>query len=193
MAPGSLYPAFLKISYHSAYAPHVQILPCNAPLSTSGATNTWTLRDHDSNPVLMLDALDDLLTEFAKMFPPEVHFDEWVLYTVPTLDGDPNFVGSGPLDIDGTASAGGWDKATQTTLTFRDTNGDLVRLVGMDTDVGGGFDRVTDPATIGLSTLVTEFTAETNPWRSRKDSRPSSFIARTATLNEKSRKNYRMA
>jgi len=192
MAPGSLYPAFIKVEYHSEYAPHVQILPVNQIVSTSGAVNTWTLQDAMGDPANLVTHLTTLLTEFAKRFPSTVHFDAWTLFSVPTLTSDPQYVGGATLDIDGSATAGGWDKATQETLSFRDSEGDIFKLVGMDVDAGGGFDRVTDATSIGIGALVTELTADTSPWRSRKDSQITSFIARTATLNEKLRRSYRM-
>lgn len=193
MAPGSLAPAYLKIAYHSDYAPHEATIPVNAPVSVSGATSTWTMATHDSGSANLEAGIADFLEEWAKRFPATVHFDGWSLYTKSSPSAIPLFIGSNVLDVDGTATAGGWDKATQETLTWRDEEGDVFKLVGLDVDAGGGFDRVTIASTIGLTGLSNVVQDPDGFWRSRKDNRPNSFISRTCTLNEKLRRSYRMA
>lgn len=76
---------------------------------------------------------------------------------------------------------------------LRDTNGKLMKLVLLDFASGNDFDRYVNAATIGVNTIVGQLSSSENAWSSRQNAQPSTFLARTAKLNDKLRKEYRMA
>lgn len=188
----SQYPAYVKIDYVSAYAPHSAEICINTVLNPTDPIEDITALAWDDSSANIVDMVEVLILEWAKHFPAEVNFDTGTLYTLASVDASPVPRGSWVIDLPGTATAGGWDKATEETLSFRDTEGQIFKLVGLDVDAGGGFNRVTNPASIGSAALVAAVTAEGNAWASRNTKRPSVFISRTATLNEKLRRSYRM-
>lgn len=189
----SIYPAALKFEYTSAYAPHNALIPCRAISNPSAAPIDWASTNWQDEAISVKDMIDAFLVEWCKRFPPEVEFNTVTPLTWATPTSDP-FIGQSYSVLEnGTATAGGWDKATQETLSFRDTEGATVKIVGLDVDAGGGFNRVTNTGSIGIGELVALFTSEDWGWSSRNGMRPATFIARTCTLNEKLRRSYRMA
>jgi hypothetical protein len=192
--PNSPGPTQILINSHSAYGFHKSALNANEWHSTpdvggAGAIEAWdaTLIDTD-------DMVVALVTLLAPFFPASYHFDNYIVFTYATPDADPVPVASNPLTVVGTSAAPGWSKATQTTLSFRTDLFGIAKIVLLDVDSQDSFDKtvVVPPAT-PLEALVTEFTLDTNGWSGRDGGRPDTYISATTTLNEKLRREYRMA
>lgn len=189
----SPYPCALKFEYTSEFAPHTALIPTRLITNPSAAPIDWTMTNWDGDAISVKDMIDDFLTEWVKRFPSSVEFNTVTPFVWATPTSDPIPGQSYAVNEPGTATAGGTNKATQETLSFRDTEGAIVKIVSLDFDAGGGFNRVTNTGSIGIGELVELFTSEEWGWSSRNGQRPATFIARTATLNEKLRRSYRMA
>jgi hypothetical protein len=188
----SLYPAYVKLDYHSAYGLHSAILPTRAwsPGSpgSSGTFDSW-----NSTPVVaatMIAAMVDLIKPF---YLATAGFD---LYTIYTLEDEfspahPRF--SDELTDVGTSTETEWAKAVQTTFSMRTDLFGIAKLVLLDAPAAGGFDRITSfGASPEAQAIVDEFADPDNAWAGRDGGRIDNLIKITYTLNEKLRKEYRM-
>ncbi len=192
MTPGSLAPGFVRVDYHSARSPHVMIIGVNEVIDTTVDFADFEVKAWDNSHRNLHDMVVELLTETLPRFPASVHFDGYTYFKKPLPEDNPIFLGSAALTLTGSATTPGWDEATQETILMRDTNGALFKLVLLDFASGNDFNKYKTAATIGVDAIVTKLSLVTNGWRSRKEGRPSTFIARTATINDKLRKAYRM-
>jgi len=189
----SLYPAFVRINYHSVFGPHTMTIP-TLPWDPSGGTpasgefDVW-----DGSPIeadVMINNLVDLLAPF---FSADNIFDDYIIYTLenPEADADPRY--SAALATLGTNGAPGWEKATQNTWSFRTTSFGAFKLVLLDSATADNFDRITDVTGITPAVnLIAEITDVANGWSGRDGTRPAQFSQIAVTLNEKLRRSYRM-
>ena len=193
MAPGSLFPADTFIEYHSAFGNHTMTIPMNAVTNPGAAANLLEVNAWDASSRLWSDMVNDLVTEFLPRYDSDVEFDIATCRTYASVSAPPVPIGTINLALAGTVVTPGWAKATQETIMFRDTGSNIAKLVLLDFATGNDWAKYTNAAAIGVNGIVAQFTDDANGWRSRKDLRPANFIARTATLNEALRRNYRMA
>lgn len=192
MTPGSLAPAFVRIEYHSSFGPHVMIIPTNEAVSLTVPFASLEIQAWDSSNRNLDDMVNELVTAMLPRFPGSVEFDNYTFFSQPTPDDLPIPIGSTDLAGAGSATTPGWYKATQETIIFRDTASNIAKLVLLDFASGNNFEKYSNPVTIGVDVIATAFMDESNGWRSRKNFRPATFLKRTATLNEKLRRAYRM-
>lgn len=194
MTEYGLDPAFVKLHYTSAYAPHVHIIPTLNWIPTSitgtlGSYVAWNSVPIDAE--VMIDNLIDKLRPFAD---PTTSYDLIEIFTKAS-PSDPNvLVATAARTLAGTSAAAGVRKAVQATFNFKTTGGAAFKLVFLDYPHGTGqFDK--QPA-IALSAdavaLAAEITDVGNAWAGRDKTRPSTIISVTNTLNEALRKQYRM-
>lgn len=188
-----LYPAYTQIEYHSAYGFHNMLIPNTAPDDVTGAPLDLTLQAWDTSSRNWSDMVLDLITEIVPRFPAEAEFDRATLWTLDTPTSLPFYRGSFAIGAIGTAAVPGWSMATQETISMRDANGKLLKLVLLDFATGDDFGRYTNATTIGVNLIVGQLSLSSNAWSSRQNGQPSTFLARTATLNEKLRREYRLA
>lgn len=190
MAVGSLSPAFVQISYHSPYAPHVMTIPTREwePGIDGGTFQTW--EDSNINAVEMVEALVDKMKVF---FVAAVSFDSFTIFTQPTPEDLPVPRFSAVLDVVGTNASSHPYKAIQQTWTAKAEDGSLAKLVFLDMQNAGNFERLTF-ADLGAegTALLNEWFAETNGWSSRLNARPYFYLQTSTTVNEKLRKQYHM-
>jgi hypothetical protein len=185
-------PVFVKIEYSSAYAPHVAILPIRNPWVDTGvglgSVNRWS----DDTPVELSTMMTGYLDKVKVIYPASVTFNALTVYTQATPDVAAVPRAAISTAIAGTSTSTSWSKATQVTLTFRDTEFGLSKLTFLDVPTGNDF-GVKTPFTIDpdVSDIVTYYTATTRAFASRKGHRPATLIRQTATLNEKLRRSYR--
>lgn len=188
----SVSPAFLLLEYHSEYSPHVMKIPIRGIENPTADAADLTAEAWDLSSRNIDLMVEDLVDELVPRFPTTVEFDRWSAWSQPLPADEPLFIGSAGITGVGTAATPGWFKASQETISMRDTGGNLVKVTLMDFASGNNWDAYTNATTIGVSAIVGEMVALTNAWMSRANLRPSNFIRRTATLNEALRRAYRM-
>jgi len=195
MAENSLSPASVKINYHSAFGAHAMTIPTLAWLPTNitgilGSYQAWDLTSIDGEA--MINALVDKLKVFMV---PAVQFDLATIYTQATSTSDNIPQRSAVLTQVGTSAATGFTEAQSTTFNFKTlANGD-VKLVLLDTPIGGaGFNAILPAGFVAdITNLATEFEAVSNAWSGRDDTRPAVLRKVTFDLNDKLQKLYRMS
>ena len=97
----SLFPAYLKINYVSAYAPHVMTIP-----TLEYAPDTGEFHTHTDGTLMDVASLKTLLFDTIKpIFKSTTEFVDWTVYTL-AAPGDPALpVFSESLGIAGTTAA----------------------------------------------------------------------------------------
>lgn len=184
----SLYPAAVKISYHSAYAPHVQWVPTKAWNAGAGlgSFDVWGGGTIDAE-----DMIDEFILNQAAFFPNTVSFDTAEIFTF-SAPGSPAFPRGGKaLTQVGTSALSGNTKAVQATWTIKCTDASIFKIVQLDMQNGNSFEKVTFPALAGVAADFYDILiADTNGWQSRAGGQPDLFLQVSFTLNEKLRKQY---
>lgn len=186
-------PNFVRIFYHSPFAPHVMEVPTrqyNAPTGgePSGTFDCWDLS------TISADTMITALVNAVKPFYNEnVVFDNYIIYSTNNDAGVLAPMFGDTLAIVGTNPSTSWYKAVQITWSFRTTLFNQSKLVMLDAVSNNDYNRITSLGTGTVQeALANEFTAATNAWAGRDDARPSTFAQYALTLNEKLRRSYRM-
>lgn len=191
----SLYPSFVIIDYHSAYAPHKMTIPTTQwfPTPLGGALGSYV--DHDGDPVDGEAMIDDLVDLMAVFFLSTTHFDLATAYTMAAPTGIAVPRGSVALTQVGSSAATGLAKAIQTTINMR-TDGFKggAKLVFLDAPLGSsGFEKLLPSGfSSALNDLVAKFSDRSAAWICRNGQIVSTAISVTFDLNDKLRKEYRM-
>ena len=192
MTPNSLFPAFVKVDYHSVFGVHSMVLPTRT-WSPDGATVAGTFVDWDDNDTDADDMIQALVTLFLPFFIATTTFDLYTIYTMAAAGAKPVPVASAELGLDGTSVSTTWAKAVQKTFTFRTDLFGILKLVFLDCPSGNNFDRVNafgaDAATLAI---LAALSADTNAWSARDNGKPDTVVQQATTLNEALRKTYRM-
>ena len=191
--PNSLYPGFIKVEYHSAYAPHVMILPTAEATITPDPIDS-TIKAWDATDKLWTAMIDELLATFEDLYPTSVVFDLATLYTMASAEAVPWPRSTYSLSAVGSEAAPGWTQAVQLSIMFRTGGFGLSKLALLDCASFNSFAKVSSltgqPA---LTAIFDEWTSSSSAWAGRDGTKPVNFIAATKTLNEKLRRAYRQA
>jgi len=190
--PESIAPAFFQLNYHSEFGPHVARIPTlgwtdEPSIHAAGTFDTWDVGSVDAFD--MIEAYVDACLPF---FWPTTTFDNFIIYTQPDPDDDPQpraslvFTGK-----DGTDSGTTWSKAVQRTLNMRTTNFGLAKYVFLDAASGNNFDRI-NAAGSDILAFINVVNNTNYGFAGRDNGRPNAYIGVTTTLNEKLRRAYRM-
>jgi hypothetical protein len=190
--PNSVAPGFIQIESTSIFGAHSAELPVNTITIDSVVPLDSTILAWDGSQIDWTVMVDALITELVDRYPVDYDFLRATLWSQPNPGDLPTFVATNSTAISGTVATPGWNKATQETITARDTGGYIVKLVLLDMASTNNFDPQVTLAGAGITSLWAEWSAITNGWSSRAGNRPSSFIKATRTLNEKLRKSYGM-
>jgi hypothetical protein len=185
-------PGFIKVEYHSQFGPHTMILPVNTISPDVGIPANSTIETWAGGSINAIEMTDALITTLLPRFPATVTFDRGTLFNKPTPGDLPEPVSGWSIDLDGTQVTPGWAKATQETITARDTAFNIVKIVELDYGSGNNFEKQISSTVAGLDDVITEWFASTNGWASRAGLRPSVFVSATRTLNEQLRRAYKM-
>lgn len=190
----SLFPSCVRINYHSAYAPHSQLIPTlqwNDVVSTGGA---GTFDTHASGSIDADTMINDLADILSGILPDTASFDSYIIYNVDSETEQLIPQVSKPMVIPGLDATPGWDKATQVTMNWRTLDISIFKIVLLDAATNNSFDKTLALPGSGVlfdtNALVTDMD---NGWAGRDNTRPASFISQTVTLNDALRKRYRMA
>lgn len=193
MSHGSLYPAFVKVNYLTAYAPHIMTIPINNVIDPDEPGSTIQAETWGGSPGLIATAIEDYVTLLADRFLATTNFVSGQVFTMAALDAVPTPRASFALDVPGTSAGTGWAKATEETLIWRDDVAALFKIVLLDVHSSNNFDRNISLGDMNLTDLDDFLKDDASIIRSRKNGRPATFLGRTCTLNEKLRAAYRMA
>jgi hypothetical protein len=190
----SLYPAFVRIEYHSAYAPHTMTIPTTQwtgpPTSafTSGEFDQWDAGSIEAD--VMIQALVDSL---KAMFNNDVVFDGYTIYRIQALGLDPEPVYSAALSQVGTNISTAWHKAVQLTMVWRTAEFGIFKIVLMDAAGDGTFGRTGNFSAISPFSVLHNLVVDPdNGWSGRDNARPNQALQLSLTLNEKLRRAYRL-
>ncbi len=187
----SLDPAFIKLNYHSGYAPHSMTLPTRAWIPTAGDNG---LGGYESWAVTEVDALDmvtGLVNLMKVLMPTGVTFDDFTIYTQDGADAVAVPKAGAVLAITGTEASPGWTRAVQRTFNFFDTEYHAAKIVLLDADSNDLFTKVTGAsASVAELAVAEEYSLLTNAWASRAGFKPYVFRDILTTINTKLRDSY---
>lgn len=193
MALNSLYPAFVKIDYHSPYGAHSMTIPTlpwtNIPIAGGhGAFDIWSVGTRDAD-----DMIKDYVNLLKVFFKPDHFFDQYTIYTMATPTSAPTPVTGNTLSIEGTEASSHWSKAVQTTFSIRTADFGQMKIVLLDAPVPNSFDKIASfDASPEALALVAELADPDNGWSGRDGSKPATLTQIAYTLNEKLRREYNM-
>lgn len=190
--PASLFPAFVRVEYQSANAPHVMIIP-TTQWNDPGDGTDGTFDDHLGGAIAADTMVQALVDELAKFFTSGASFTSYTIYTLATTLADPQPRFTEQLTQVGVSISTSWQKAVQLTVTARTTLFQLAKLVLLDAASENTWDRITAlPGSGNVFDLWAEWSATTNGWSARGGGRPAAFLQVSKTLNEKLRRQYHM-
>jgi len=185
----ALYPSYVRIEYHSPFAPHLMTLP----------TLQWDPGGYDSGEFLCHDTtfveadvmIKGLVNQMAEIFTDDVVFDQYQIFssTDPEIDPLPQY--GAALAIPGINASTAWFKAVEQIFTARTTLFGVAKLTLLDVPTNNDFNRVTTLSG-EYSVLFNIWSGEDTGWAGRDNGRPATFLQATANLNEALRRAYRM-
>lgn len=191
----SLYPAYIELEYTTSFGPHSAIFPLRDTPIFDDDPELTTVENWDGAQVPLSDMVIELVTALAKYYLAADAFTLYSTWTLLTPESDPVFNETLRFDppIVGTGTAIGWQKAVQSTHTFRTSLGGIAKVVALDAGSFNAWDKQVDPTgSADLLAIIAAYTANANAWAGRDGGRPSTFLQLTKTLNEKLRRAYRM-
>jgi len=188
--PSSRAPGWVQYEYVTAHGPHSQEIPVNTINPDFGSPEDSTIDTWDLGSINWRTMASALAEQLTSRFPATTSYNRATLWYQPTPEDLPMFLDSYSLEEVGTVSPAGYDLATQETITARDSEGYIAKLVFLDMATGNNFDKQETITAAGIDDLWAEWSAETNGWSSQNGKRPTTFIKATRTLNEALRRQY---
>jgi len=191
----SLYPAYVELEYTSKFGPHSAIFPLRAEPAFGSAPAETTVESWDSDNVDLYTMVTNLTNALANYYDEDDAFTLYSTWTLETPTSDPVFRETYrfPIPIVGGGTAIGWQKAVQSTHTFRTSLGGISKLVCLDAGSFDAWDKQVDPTgSADLLAIIEEWSSGDNAWAGRDGGQPTTFLQLTKTLNEKLRRAYRM-
>lgn len=191
MSNNSLYPAFIRIDYTSAYAPHSMTIP-TVPIEMSGGVAYFNPEGAPPS-VTVQSQVDAYIAIIKPYFQTSTTFQSWQAFTMASPSSVPFPVASGGIAVAGTgAFVAGYDiKATQMTWTYRSVLGGVFKLIFLDATING-WDKITNRNDAAVDP-VNDYVLDVQTWmRARDNGAPGVFLQRAHTLNERLRRSYRM-
>lgn len=192
--PFSPFPSAVKINYHSAFAPHSELIPTLQWEAFPDVNGSGSFTTHAAGTVDADDMINALASALAGILPDSCTFDGYTIYNhnVGTDALEP--IRSKAMVIAGLDSTPGWFKAAQTTMSFRTTGFNAFKIVILDSATNNVFDKTLAlPGSGVLFDVFNLVSDSSNGWAGRDNNQPDTFVSQTVTLNEALRKRYRMA
>jgi len=189
----SLFPNFVRIFYSSPFAPHVMTLPTREIDDSDADPLNWTLDAWDASTVNLVDMIEAFIAKLGHALPVGATISSYLVYRMDAPDAEPLIIYGADATTAGDAGDDGETKAIQVTLSALDTEGQKAKLTLLDVS-HQEFDPIVGLLAVPADEkdLFVEWVNTINAWASRNGARPSLFRRRTATLNEKLRRAYRM-
>jgi len=194
MTEYGLQPSYIRLDYHSSYAPHSQTIPTVQwlPTSITGAMGSYV--NWNSIPIDAEQMIDDYVAAAKELLPTTSSYD---LATVFNYDSGANIfvpIATKSLAVAGTMGAASPNKAFSFTINLRTVGGHALKNVFLDYVVGAielnkisilGF-------TADMLAVAGELTDADNGWSGRDNTRPGAIVSGTYDLNDALQKQYRM-
>jgi len=192
MAPNSLSPASIVISYHSAFSAHKMTIPTKEWIPVGFSTPLGGYQAWDSSSCDADTMVDAFIAKLKKLFLPSTSFDEVTIYTQATPTS-PNIPRAGKqIAVVGTSAGTGESAAVSATFNMKTDDNGTVKLVCLDIPIGSNWFAPLFPAdfTSDLTDIFDQLADNTNAWAGRDDHRPDIFRTVTFDLNDKLQKMY---
>lgn len=188
----SLYPAFVRLFYHTAFGQHVQTVPTKQWFAVGGTNGFGSYLNWEDDEVDAQDMIDALVDELKDFQPTTGIYDSATIYTMTSETADPRPRFSIPLAVTGTAVTADVP-ASQATLSARTTDFGVAKLEWFDATPSTDFLPVrTLPGSGQPLDLWNVWSSTDWAWSGRDGFRPATFMQVSYTLNEALRRSYRL-
>jgi len=188
----SLYPAFFRLFYHTAFGQHIQTVPTRAWDDGLGTNGKGGYIAWDTNEVDAVDMVQALVDELVEFQPASAVYDSCIIYTMASETAEPLPVASFELGDAGTAATADVP-ASQATMSCRTTNFGLFKLTWFDAAPTTDFLPQRTLPVSGQPLTLFQAVSDTDwAFAGRDGGRPETFLQVSYTLNEALRRQYRL-
>ena len=188
MTQYTLYPAFVKVNYHSPFGTHVMTVPLVEWSDTPNVGGAGSVPQWDSGMIDLDDMMGTFIDLVGDIMPDSIMFDDYVVFKYDDPDELPHPVAGKALGIPG-LDAGVAVRAASGTFNFRTTAFHPFKLVLLDItppadfadDLPGGFNA-------GQIALINFLTGNDHGIAGRDGKQPLSCISVTYNINDRLKK-----
>lgn len=195
MTPYSLYPAFIRMFYRTAYAPHTQTLPIKDWSPPSSGHDLGTSMNHLGDQADVQDMIDAYVLKAKAMFLATASIDSFIVYTMTTETSPAIPQVSYDVGVAGTNTNTGWSEAVQLTITMRTEDFHKAKYVYLDVPSDNDFNKYTNFSTLSTAfkDLIDVVRADEWSFVGRDGAQPSTFVSLIHDLNDKLRESYKLS
>lgn len=182
MTAFSLWPSFVRIFYHSKYAPHTMTIPTR---TWQAGANQGEFVTHNAGTVDADTMVNELVDQLAaNYYGANDAFDNYVIYNYPDVSEPPVPVAGNTLAVPGSGTVTAYQEDAQLTIIWRTTLFHIFKLTLMDAEPGASF---RDDVSFGSpeSLLHDIVTNPDNGWAGRDGYRPNTFVKVRRTINDR--------
>lgn len=189
MATDKLVPAFVRIMYHSAKAPHVATIPIKGYIGGGvgdmGEMEQWNSLSQPTDALI-----ENFVDKWALMVANTLTFDRWQLFTQAAGDVPPLWIWEAAYSVVGSATiAAGQQYAVQHTMTYRSDVGGIFKHITLDRNSGGFWGRSYVPSAIEQD-MIDLITSDLWWGSARDNGRPIAFLRLTVSENDRLAREY---
>ena len=189
MATDKLFPAFVRIQYHSAKALHTATIPVKGYIG-GGIGDMGELENWDAGSAPTDQSVEDFIDLWGLMVDDALVFDRWQLFTVPVVGEPPLWIWEAAHSVTGSATiTAGQTFAVQHTMTYRSDVGGIFKHITLDRNSGGFWGRSYIPS--GIEQDMIDFITSGLSWIAARDNgRPIAFLRLTVSENDRLAREY---
>jgi len=185
MTQYGLYPAFIKVNYHSPFGNHTMTIPTLSWSDTPNVGGAGSLPQWDSG---MID-VDDMMTTYVDLLgdimSDSIMFDDYVVFVYDDPDGLPHPVAGKALGIPGVLTDDAV-RACSGTLNMRTTGFNPFKVVLLDAVPSVNFqDILPGSFTAGQTALINFLLGNDHGLAGRDGNQPYQAISITYNINDK--------
>ena len=194
MTQYTLFPAFMKVDYHSDWGAHVMTLPTKAwnPVSSTGDYGSYiSWNEAEIDAEVMILALVGMIAAIANA---HVTFDNATIFTYPSEGARAQPRAIIPINEPGLVTFSAAALAIQNLYYGYDTEFNPVKLALLDCDTTPNFLKQRYSDISGDEKAVWDaFSDQDSAWASRAGNRPLSLRSFTTKQNDKLREEYKLS
>lgn len=191
MPAHDLIGSYVRILYHSAFAPHVMTLPAHGWNGSDTSLDPGTFDNWNATTQPGDTMITNFIDKIKVIYNSDVTFDQAEIWTRVSMSVEPRLRFIQSLAVSGTGTLTGWSEAVQKTFFLRDASNNALKLIPLDTPTDNLFGKYFTLNT-DETALVGELTLSTNAWATRAGNKPEFFRSLTITLNERLRREYHL-
>lgn len=182
----------IDIHYVDDLSPHVMEITTRAPVSPAVGADPSYLAWDGLTTVSASTMVETLVTAMLTNVLPATTFVSYDVYDAPNPLEPARWLYTAFLTAQvGTLVNTGNKKAVSYTMSFRCNDGGLLKIINLNTPVGGFFGNV-----LGLSArdadIATEILNPINAWSGKRGGQPLAFTNITVNLNKRLQRKYGM-